>query len=129
MNRGQVTLLKALYKEDDDFVPLQHDGYAARSDLAVIRRMTPDKLDSLNGVLGAFGRRINETNSISGDPGITEFIEKNRMNGELHYRLRPEARRAIKNVPALLDKFDNPWEELLESNTCIEAADLVAESD
>lgn len=129
INRGQITLLKALYKEDDDFVPIRDDGYVARSDLAKIRRMKTDQLDSLNGVLGAFGGRINETNGISGKPGIDAFIDKTRINDEMHYRLQSEAREAIENVPTLLNKFSESWSELLDPDTYIESDELVAKSE
>jgi hypothetical protein len=91
--------------------------------------MKPDELGSLNGVLGAFGGRINETNGVSGQPGIHAFIDKTRINDETHYRLRSDAREAIENVPTLLNKFTEPWSELLEPDTYIEADELVAKSE
>jgi len=57
------------------------------------------------------------------------FLKKERINDELHYQLRPEAREAIESVPALLQKFDEPWIELLESGTNIEAVELIPDSE
>lgn len=119
--RGQITLLKELYERNEAI---------ARDDLAKKLRgeIHEDYERSFTGVLGAFGNRINQTGDIPGSPGTDAFLEKNRIDGEIHYQLRPEAREAIKNIPALIEKFDEPWDELLEPNTQIKSGDLVPNS-
>jgi hypothetical protein len=49
---------------------------------------------------------------------------RERIDGETHYSLRPEAREAIENIPVLIEKFDEPWCDLLEPDTRIESVDL-----
>lgn len=104
-------MLKALYNTDG--------GSVSYADLATDIRW--DDQESLRGVLGAFGRRINETDAISADPGIEAFVEKRRTDGSLQYRLRSEARRAIEDVDPLMQKFESDMETLLEPGTTIEA--------
>jgi len=120
--RGQITLLKVLYERDD---PIGREELAER--LRGEIHQNPEQ--SLTGVLGAFGRRINETEDVPGSPGTGAFINREQIDGETHYSLRPEAREAIENVPVLTEKFGEPWDELLEPDTRIEVADLVARSD
>jgi len=119
--RGQITLLKLLYERDE---PIGREELAEK--LRGEIHQNPEQ--SLTGVLGAFGKRVNETENISGGPGTGAFIKRERIGGETHYSLRPEAREAIENIPALIAKFDEPWNELLEPDTRIEAADLATES-
>ncbi|WP_049892391.1 hypothetical protein [Haloquadratum walsbyi] len=120
--RGQITLLKILYERDEPF---------NRTELAAKLRgeihQNPER--SLTGVLGAFGKRINETEEVPGNPGISAFIKRERIDGETHYILRSEAQKAVENVPVLMERFDEPWQSLLESGTRIEAVDLVPRVD
>lgn len=120
--RGQITLLKVLYERNEPI---------GRRELAEKLRgeLHKNPEQSLTGVLGAFGKRINETDDISGSPGTDAFIKRERIDGETHYSLRPEAREAIKNVPTLIEKFDDSWSSLLEPDTRIEASDLYPESE
>lgn len=120
--RGQITLLKVLYERDE---PIGREALAEK----LRGEIHQNPKQSLTGVLGAFGKRINATEDVPGSPGTGAFIKRERINGETHYSLRPEAREAIENVPTLIKKFDDPWNELLEPDTRIEAADLVANSD
>jgi hypothetical protein len=112
--RGQITLLKALYEQDDEFV--------SSDDLATQIRWNDQ--ESLQGVLRAFGNRINHTDGIAGDPGIDAFVEQTSIDEKRQYRLRPEARHAIEDIPPLIETFDQPMETLLESGTKIDADDL-----
>lgn len=113
--RGQITLLKILYERDEPI---------ARGELAERLRgdIHENYEQSFTGVLGAFGKRINATEDIPGDPGTATFLKTERRDGEIYYQLRPEAREAI-------ETFDEPWNELLEPDTRIEAEDLVPKSD
>jgi hypothetical protein len=119
--RGQITLLKLLYERDE---PIGREELAEK--LRGEIHQNPEQ--SLTGVLGAFGKRINETEDVPGNPGTGAFIKRKRIDGETHYSLRTEAREAIENVPSLIKKFDEPWNELLEPDTRIEAADLATGS-
>ncbi len=121
LRRGQITLLKVLYERAE---PIGRKELADR--LRGELHQNPKR--SLTGVLGAFGKRINATDDIPGSPGTDAFIKRERIDGETHYSLRPEAREAIENVPALLNKFEEPWTKLLEPNTRIEATDLVSKA-
>lgn len=119
--RGQITLLKLLYENDDPI---------GREELAKRRRgdIHADHEQSLTGVLGAFGKRINATESVPGNPGTDAFLKRKRIDGELHYQLRSEAREAITEIPALLEKFEEPWDVLLDPETRIKAEDLAPKS-
>lgn len=117
IKRGQITLLKHLYERDEP---------VASAELAEKLRgeLHESPKQSLTGVLGAFGKRINATDDIPGNPGIGAFIDRKRIDGETNYSLRPEAREAIENVPALMNKFDESWNNLIKSGTKIESANL-----
>lgn len=105
MNRGQTTLLKYLYEADDEFVN--------RDD--VVDDIRWGDSDSFVGVLAAFSNRVNNTEGITGSPGYEAFIERRNIDGDEHFRLRDEARHAIERVPALLQAFDRPMEDLLNN--------------
>jgi hypothetical protein len=117
--RGQISLLKVLYERDE---PIGREELAEK--LRGEIHQNPEQ--SLTGVLGAFGKRINETEDVPGNPGTGAFIKREWIDGETHYSLRPEAREAIQNVPSLIEKFDESWNELLEPDTRIEATNLVS---
>ncbi|MFD1643774.1 hypothetical protein [Halohasta litorea] len=74
--RGQITLLKELYERDDEFV----------SSSELISRIRWGDEERFPGVLRAFGRRINATERITGKPGIEAFLERKRIDGDLHYQ-------------------------------------------
>lgn len=104
MNRGQVTLLKYLYEAGDDFVP--------REDVVDDIRWGDE--ESFIGVLSAFSNRVNYTEGITENPGYEAFIEREDIGGREHFRLKKQARRAIEQIPRLLEVFDRPMAELLE---------------
>ncbi len=52
-------------------------------------------IDKLNGVLGALGRRVNETPGAKGKEGICALLEVHNADGNWHYRMRPELRQAL----------------------------------
>ena len=114
--RGQITLLKELYERDED-------EWVSSSEL--IDQIRWGNEERFPGVLGAFGNRINATSEITGEPVSSAFFERERIDGQTHYRLRPEAREAIEEVQVLLDTFDqHSMSELLEPETEIEAERL-----
>lgn len=118
--RGQITLLKALYERDED-------EWVSSSELIDTIRWGDE--ERFPGVVGAFGNRINATAEITGDPGSNAFFERQPIDGETHYRLRPEAREAIAQVTVLLETFDrNTMSELLEPGTEITAERLAADA-
>ena len=55
---------------------------------------------SLTSVLAALSKRLNVTEFLE-KPGFKFLIEKDRVDGQLVYRMRPELREAIKLLPAL----------------------------
>ena len=120
--RGQITLLKVLYEQNE---PIGREDLAER----LRGELHQDPEQSLTGVLGAFGKRINATDDIPGSPGTAAFIKRERIDGETHYTLRPEAQEAIENVPTLIEKFDESWSDLLEPDTRIEGVDLYPASE
>lgn len=118
--RGQITLLKELYERDED-------EWVSSSEL--INRIRWGNEERFPGVLGAFGNRINATAEITGEPGSSAFFERERIDGETHYRLRSEAREAIESVQVLLDTFDqHSMSELLKPGTEIPVEQLVDET-
>lgn len=99
---GQITLYKVLYE--------QPDGLSKKELATVIR---DDNEESLRGVLGALGRRVNETQAFSGaKPGIDLLLERHRARGELFYRMRPKTRAAIDGIPELRRAIDLPVAEI-----------------
>ncbi|MCU4740612.1 hypothetical protein [Natronoglomus mannanivorans] len=114
--RGQITLFKELYERDDEFV----------SSSELINRIRWGDEERFPGVLRAFGTRINATDGIVGKPGIEAFLERERIDGDLHYRLRPEAKEAIEEVDVLIDTINqHSLTELLKPGTRIEKGELV----
>lgn len=117
--RGQLTLLKHLYERDGD-------EWVSSSEL--VDRIRWGDEARFPGVVGAFGNRINATPEIAGEPGSSAFLERNRIDGETHYRLRPEARAAIEAIDVLLETFERrSMAELLEPGTEIDAAKLASD--
>lgn len=82
---GQKSLFKVLRQ-------LPPDQYISKSELA--RRMGRPE-DGLKGVLGALGRRINGTSSVSTNPGMGLMIDWVQRDGEWHYRLKEDFRRFL----------------------------------
>ncbi|WP_152419172.1 hypothetical protein [Natrinema gari] len=118
--RGQITLLKELYEREKD-------EWVSSSEL--IDRIRWGNEERFPGVLGAFANRINATAEITGNPGSSAFFEREKIDGQTHYRLRSEAREAIEEVQVLLDTFDqHSMSELLEPETEIEAERLESEA-
>jgi hypothetical protein len=114
--RGQITLLKYLYDTDED-------EWVSSSELTDQIRW--GETDQFRGVVGAFGKRVNATLEITGEPGTSAFFERENIDGKTHYRLRSEARDAIEEVNVLLDTFNqHTMTELLEPGTKIEVERL-----
>jgi hypothetical protein len=112
--RGQVTLLKALYDAEDEFVSRER----------LVEEIRWGNADEFRGLLAAFSNRVNNTPGFEeSSPGYVAFVEKRTIEGERHFRLRPAARRAVERVPALMEAIGRPMEELLEWVT-VEPASL-----
>jgi hypothetical protein len=75
---GQRALYKALYAAGDRNV--------SQTELAAAMGRTEQEL---SGVLGALGNRVNGTEG-SEEQGVELLLYRNMMDGEMHYRLRPE---------------------------------------
>lgn len=115
VQRGQITLLKALYENTD--------GFVSGDELAT--QIRGGDLHSYNSILGAFSRRVNETPRITGSPGYEVFVEtKLSDHGTKQYRLRDEARRAIEGIDPFYATLKKPMSELREPGTEIPADDL-----
>jgi hypothetical protein len=88
--QGQAILFKALYQAGNK--GLSYEDIALHIDKTT---------EQLAGVLGALGRRINNTPGIEGKPGITylfEYVgEVNDKPGAWGWRMRYELKQAIKN--------------------------------
>lgn len=104
MNRGQTTLLKYLYEAD---------GPVPKADVVDEVRWGDSR--SFGGVLGAFSNRVNYTEGITGSPGYEAFVRRRDVDGEEHFELRDEARRAIDDVPELRAAFDRSMGTLLDN--------------
>lgn len=108
---GQMTLYHALYKAGERGL--------TKSELAEQIRQGDSK--SLTGVFGALGNRINGSEPFKEQkPGTALFFERTRQDGDWHYRMRPELREAIEELPGLheavswtldeiLDKYQQVW--------------------
>lgn len=103
MNRGQTTLLKCLYESE---------GPIRKAD--VIDRIREGDARSFGGVLGAFSNRVNYTTDITGSPGYEAFVRRREIDGEEHFELREEARKAIDSVPELQSAFERDMDALLD---------------
>jgi len=118
--RGQITLLKYLYERDEG-------EWVSSSELTDQIRW--GETDQFRGVVGAFGKRVNATPVITGEPGTSAFFERENIDGKTHYRLRSEARDAIEEVGILLDKINqHSMSELLEPEMEIETEQLESEA-
>jgi hypothetical protein len=86
IKKGQIGLYKAFANSEDEWL--------SKPQIAATMEISRQKLA---GVLGALGRRINETDGVSNRPGIDLFFEY-RQDSEGHtlYRLRPEVRSILK---------------------------------
>jgi len=116
IRRGQITLLKALYDEEGEDVPIS----------ALVERIRWGDTERFPGVLRAFGKRINATDAIQGNPGTDAFLRRTRTDGELHYRLRPEARQAIEEIDVLHNAITNhSMSQLRKPGTKIEGGELM----
>ncbi len=94
---GQITLYKALYEAGDQGL--------SKSELAAKVREKDEV--SLTGVLGALGNRVNQTDGLKTQTkGVALLIEKDKVKGELHYRMRSELRKAIEALPQLREAIN-----------------------
>lgn len=110
MPKGQVTLLKYLY-ENRRAVTTEELAEGIRG----------GDVNSCTSILGPFSQRINNTDKISGNPGYRALIHKTQTNGQSSYELREEARRAIDDIPRLLEEFERNMDDLRnETNPVIE---------
>jgi hypothetical protein len=96
---SQIVLYKTLYQAYK-----VGKGWVAKTKLA--SEMRTDQV-SLTGILGALGNRVNQTEGLkTKKPGIDLLIKKDLVNGELCYRMRPELRIAIDNLPDLRETLN-----------------------
>lgn len=110
MPKGQVTLLKYLY-ENRSAVTTEELAEGIRG----------GDVNSCTSILGPFSQRINNTNKVSGNPGYRAVIHKIKNEGQSSYELREKARRAIDDIPRLLEEFERDMDELRnETNPVIE---------
>lgn len=110
MPKGQVTLLKYLYRNQK---PVSTEELADE--------IRGGDVNSCTSILGPFSRRINNTDQMSGNPGYRAVINKKKNDGQTYYELREKARKAIDDIPRLLDEFEREMGELREeTNPVIE---------
>lgn len=94
---GQITLYKALYEAGKPGL--------SKSELAAKIREKDEV--SLTGVLGALGNRVNQTDGLkTQEKGLALLIKKEKVHGELHYRMRSELRKAIESLPQLREAIN-----------------------
>ena len=86
---GQITLFKALYESPRGL---------SKAELALQIRDSDEK--SLVGVLAALSKRVNKT-QFHEKPGFKFLIDRDRVEGQLVYIMRPELREAVEHHPAL----------------------------
>lgn len=101
---GQITLYKALYEAGEQGL--------LKAELAKIIRDGDE--DSLAGLLGGLGTRVNMTEGYKKGPGIGMLLEYERINGEWRYWMRPELRAAIDSLPRLQAELKLSVEEIYE---------------
>jgi hypothetical protein len=93
ISRGQRALLKTLYEAGDE-------GLDFETLAATIGRST----EELSGVLGAFGRRVNQTagaESLPEPPGVTLLFDYRASappGGRWGWAMKPELRKALEEV-------------------------------
>uniref|UniRef100_B8HP62 Uncharacterized protein n=1 Tax=Cyanothece sp. (strain PCC 7425 / ATCC 29141) TaxID=395961 RepID=B8HP62_CYAP4 len=89
---GQITLYKVLYEESGKWL----------SNNKLSEKMRWNDKESLRGVLGALGNRVNRTNGLSTDmQGIEVLLETDEENDSSSYRMRSELREVIDREPKL----------------------------
>ena len=82
---GQRALYKALWEAG-------HEGVSASRLVEVMGRSRSE----LAGVLGALGRRVNNTEGLEGKGGIEAVLEVSKLeDGDWHYRMLPVLRQAL----------------------------------
>ncbi len=101
MPPGQITLLKAL----------REGGCLSLDELAHLIR--DDDRESMRWVIIAFQNRINNTDGFKASkPGIHAVLAVENINGVPHYSLRPEAEKAIDDLPTLVAAMTLPPETI-----------------
>lgn len=118
MKRGQITLLKELYERDGEYVSSAELGERIRG-YDVIDELPED---SIPGVLGAFGRRINESDMIVQEDGIEVFIDREKRDNLSYYKLKPDAREAVERYDELMEQIQRPMKEIVNESPKLEGS-------
>jgi hypothetical protein len=118
MERGQITLLKELYEREGKSVSSAELGERIRGYDAI--EESPE--DSIPGVLGAFGRRINESDTVVEEDGIEVFIDREKRDNLTYYKLKPEAREAVERYDELMEQIQRPMEDLVNESPTLEGS-------
>jgi len=93
LTSNQLVLFKALYEAGDEH-------WISISELAY--RMNEAELQSVIGVLGALGKRVNDTEGVDSPyDGIGLMMCLDRFHDEEHYCISPELCAVINNFPVL----------------------------
>jgi len=99
LSPGQVSLFKALVEADDRWISISELEYRIH--------------ESVGGVLGALGNRINQTKGISPPfDGTGLVMTWETFHGEWHYRIRPELNEVINRFPVLQNAMELPVDEI-----------------
>jgi hypothetical protein len=102
---GQMSVYHSLYHAGDRWVSSTELSDAIRG----------GHTNALGGVLGALGVRVNYTGRFKRErPGIGLLFEIEYRDGMLCYRMRPETRAAIGDLPGLQEVLTWPLEEIRE---------------
>lgn len=103
---GQMTLYHALYKA----------GERGLTKAELAEQIREGNRRSLTGVFGALGHRINGSEPFKEQkPGTALFFERTRQDGDWHYRMRPELREAIEDLPGLYEAVSWSLDEIADT--------------
>jgi len=105
LSPAQIALFKALYETNNHWISIYELAYRIKVEE-----------ESMGGILGALGNRINQTEGIAPPlDGIGLLMIWETYHGELHYKLLPELEAVINNNPALHDAIKQSVEEIYDN--------------
>ncbi|MCP4541293.1 MAG: HNH endonuclease [Chloroflexi bacterium] len=117
---GQMTLYHALYAA----------GERGLSKTELAEQIRDGDTDSLTGVFGALGGRINGSGPFKAQkPGTGLFFKRVRRDNDWHYCMYPELREAIEKLPGLHEAITWSLDEILDKYRQEWWSDHVAQRD
>jgi hypothetical protein len=104
LSASQIALFKALYETNNHWISIYELAYRIKVDE-----------ESIGGILGALGNRINQTEGIAPPlDGIGLLMTWETFHDEQHYKLLSELEAVIKSLPSLKNAVDLAVQEIYD---------------